>query len=135
MEPSELLDKTRYQRPSRALTPEKEAVLSAALARLADIVAKRGTPVKAFFDDAAKDPNSPKYFGHVTMPQLLQCLRAKLDLDVDEAEAQVCARVRPQGGRRDRGTAGRVGWGGDWDKKRCSLHRAGSQFFEQRRLD
>lgn len=88
-EPSELLDKTRYRRPSRQLTEEREAILQGALTRLADTVAKRGTPVKAFFDDAAADDHSAKLYGHVTMAQMRQCLSTKLDLPVTEAEAEV----------------------------------------------
>ena len=68
-EPSSLLDKTRYEKSSRELSPEQEAVLAQAIERMAGITARRGTPVKPFFDDAAADDHSAKLFGHVTVPQ------------------------------------------------------------------
>ena len=66
-EPSELLDKTRYRMSTRVC--DDEATYQAVITRLADIIAKRGTPVKPFFDDAYSNPNSAKMFGHVTVPQ------------------------------------------------------------------
>ncbi len=71
-EPIELLDKTRYDRSSRTLGDQDEALLQAVMQRLSDIVAKRGTPVKPFFDDAAADDHSAKLYGHVTIPQFRQ---------------------------------------------------------------
>ena len=65
------------------------AVVQAVLQRLTDIVAKRGTPVKPFFDDAAADDHSVKMYGHVTIPQFRQCLSTKLQLHITEAEAKV----------------------------------------------
>ncbi len=68
-EPSALLDKTRYEKSSRQLPEEQEAVFQGAIQRLKDIISKRGTPVKPFFDDAAADDHSAKLFGHVTIHQ------------------------------------------------------------------
>ena len=61
VEPSDLLDKTRFMKSSRQLSEEKEAILAGAIARLSDKCYKRGQPVKAFFDDAASDDHSAKY--------------------------------------------------------------------------
>mmetsp|Transcript_34539 Transcript_34539/g.87319 ORF Transcript_34539/g.87319 Transcript_34539/m.87319 type:complete len:240 (-) Transcript_34539:392-1111(-) len=91
-EPMELLDKTRYDRSSRLLPDHDEALLQAVIQRLTDIVAKRGTPVKPFFDDAAADDHSAKLYGHVTIPQFRQCLSTKLELQITEAEAKVIVR-------------------------------------------
>lgn len=85
-EPAELLDKTRYDRSSKVLPEHEEALLQAVMQRLTDIVAKRGTPVKPFFDDAAADDHSAKLYGHVTIPQFRQCLSTKLELQITEAE-------------------------------------------------
>mmetsp|Transcript_9410 Transcript_9410/g.20056 ORF Transcript_9410/g.20056 Transcript_9410/m.20056 type:complete len:228 (-) Transcript_9410:593-1276(-) len=87
-EPTDLLDKTRYVKASRVLSSEKEAIVSAAIQRLADIVARRGTPVKPFFDDAAANDHSAKLYGHVTVPQFRQCLSTKLELYITEDEAK-----------------------------------------------
>jgi hypothetical protein len=78
-EPSELLDRTRFDVSSRPLPgPQEEEVYQAAVTRLADIVSKRGTPVKPFFDDQAKLYNA-KLYGHVTIPQVrksgIQCTK------------------------------------------------------------
>lgn len=88
-EPIELLDKTRYDRSSKALPESEENLLQAVMQRLTDIVGKRGTPVKPFFDDAAADDHSAKLYGHVTIPQFRQCLSTKLELQITEAEAKV----------------------------------------------
>lgn len=87
-DPAELLDRTRYQCSSRVLD-EGEEVCDEILNRLKDIISKRGTPVKPFFDDAAASDNSAKLFGHVTLPQFRQCLSTKLDLEITEEEAQL----------------------------------------------
>lgn len=68
-EPVGLLDRTRYERSSRALSEEQEMLLATAIQRMAEITARRGTPVKPFFDDAAADDHSAKMVGHVTIPQ------------------------------------------------------------------
>eukprot|EP00798_Chlamydomonas_sp_ICE-L_P014568 gene14568-20611_t len=88
-EPSELLDKTRYEKSSKVLDDYKEDLVQAVLERLYVIVFKRGTPVKPFFDDAASDDNSAKLFGHVTHTQFKQCMSTKLDLIVSEKEVAV----------------------------------------------
>jgi hypothetical protein len=88
-EPSELLDKTRYEKSSKIIPEEQEAVFQAVIQRLKDIISKRGTPVKPFFDDAAHDDHSSKMFGHVTIPQFRQVLSTKLDLLVTEQEAKI----------------------------------------------
>jgi len=89
-EPAELLDRTRYQMSSKVLDdPNDEEIYLSAIGRLQDIVARRGTPVKPFFDDAAADNNSAKLFGHVTLSQFRQCLSTKLDLEVTEPEVTV----------------------------------------------
>lgn len=69
LEPSDLLDRTRYQFSSKMLEDAEEELCSSAIQRLKDIIARRGTPVKPFFDDAAQDDNSAKLFGHVTIHQ------------------------------------------------------------------
>lgn len=88
-EPMELLDKTRYDRSSKLLPEKDEELLEAVIQRLSDIVTKRGTPVKPFFDDAAADDHSAKLHGHVTIPQFRQCLNTKLQLQLTEPEAKV----------------------------------------------
>lgn len=87
-EPSELLDKTRYQKSSRVLSDAEEELVYNCIQRMSDITAKKGTPVKPFFDDAAADDHSAKLVGHVTIYQFRQCLNTKLDLKVTEEEAQ-----------------------------------------------
>ncbi|KAG2483950.1 hypothetical protein HYH03_017196 [Edaphochlamys debaryana] len=87
-EPADLLDRTRYLRSSRVLPrAADEAKCTEVITRLADIVSKRGQPVKAFFDDAASDDNSAKLFGHVTAPQFRQVLTTKLDWVVSDEES------------------------------------------------
>lgn len=68
-EPTELLDRTRYEKSSRVLQEDEEELYVSAIQRLKDVTARRGTPVKPFFDDAATDDNSAKLFGHVTLYQ------------------------------------------------------------------
>lgn len=79
----------RARRSSRELPEDEEAVLTSVVQRLEDIVNKRGTPVKPFFDDAASDDHSTKMYGHVTISQFRQCLSTKLLLHVTEQEAAV----------------------------------------------
>jgi hypothetical protein len=74
MEPSELVDPTRYQFSSKVLSDDDEELCVAALDRLKSIISRRGTPVKPFFDDAASDNNSSKLYGHVTLSQF-RCAR------------------------------------------------------------
>ncbi|MEW5298969.1 MAG: hypothetical protein WDW38_004881 [Sanguina aurantia] len=88
-EPVELLDKTRYFKASRVLAGVGENIAIDVIARLADIIARRGTPVKPFFDDAASNDHSAKMYGHVTVPQFRQCLGTKLDLLVTEKEVML----------------------------------------------
>jgi hypothetical protein len=83
-EPLELLDKTRYMKSSRVLDSDREEAIQAIIAKLSDVVAKRGTPVKPFFDDAANDDHSAKLFGHVTRIQFKQCMNTKLELPITE---------------------------------------------------
>lgn len=85
-EPSELLDKTRYEKSSRLLPDELEAAYSSIIQKLSDKCFKRGQPVKAFFDDAAMDDHSAKLFGHVTIPQFRQVMSTKLDWTVSDLE-------------------------------------------------
>lgn len=75
-EPMELLDKTRYFKASRVLAGVSENIAVDTIARLTDIVARRGTPVKPFFDDAASNDHSAKMYGHVTVPQVRNPIRA-----------------------------------------------------------
>uniref|UniRef100_A0A383W0A7 Uncharacterized protein n=2 Tax=Tetradesmus obliquus TaxID=3088 RepID=A0A383W0A7_TETOB len=86
-EPSELLDRNRYQRSSRDLGPEKEACLAELTARIADICGKRGIMIKPFFDDAAQDDHSTKLYGHVTHTQFKQCLSVKVNIRITPDEA------------------------------------------------
>ena len=88
-EPSDLLDKTRYMKSSKVLPSEQEESLEGVIQRLRDIVTRRGTPVKPFFDDAALNDHSAKLFGHVTITQFRQCLSTKLELFVSEVEARL----------------------------------------------
>lgn len=75
LEPSELLDQTRYQRCRKQLCPEKEARLAAVLGAMARTAAVRGVLVKPFFEDASRDPNSPRLINHV-MPQQFKQARS-----------------------------------------------------------
>ncbi|GFH32830.1 uncharacterized protein HaLaN_32117, partial [Haematococcus lacustris] len=81
-----------YDFCSKPLPEHEEALLQSVMMRLTDIVAKRGTPVKPFFDDAAADDHSAKLFGHVTIPQFRQCLSTKLQLETSEEEIRVIVR-------------------------------------------
>ncbi|PNW87645.1 hypothetical protein CHLRE_02g142126v5 [Chlamydomonas reinhardtii] len=91
-EPADLLDKTRYLKSSRVLQPpEREEAVQAVICRLSDVCYKRGQPVKAFFDDAARDDHSAKLFGHVTLPQFRQVLTTKLDWVVSDPEVSLLA--------------------------------------------
>lgn len=87
-EPSELLDRTRYYKPSRVLSEEAEAEYSRIVEKLKSIIKKRGTPVKPFFDDASRDAGSTKVVGHVSRSQFRQVM-GTMDLILTEAEAKV----------------------------------------------
>ncbi|CAG9463323.1 unnamed protein product [Pedinophyceae sp. YPF-701] len=82
-EPVELLDKTRYQKSSKELTPEQEALVEKSLEYVKSKCARRGVPVKPFFDDFARNKNSPCLVGHVTAKQFEQTLNVALGLDID----------------------------------------------------
>ncbi|KAF5836110.1 flagellar associated protein [Dunaliella salina] len=88
-EPWELLDRDRYYKSSRILSDEDEDILRMVIQRMEEIVNKRGTPVKPFFDDAAADDNSVKLYGHVTIAQFRQCISTKLDLHLTDHEAAI----------------------------------------------
>ncbi|KAI8475036.1 MAG: flagellar associated protein [Monoraphidium minutum] len=90
-EPSELLDRNRYQRSSRDIGPEKEAALAAVMARIGEACHKRGILLKPFFDDAAQDDHSAKLYGHVTAPQFKQVLNVKVGIRVSDVEAVLLA--------------------------------------------
>jgi len=71
-EPAGLLDRTRYQFASRDLGGAREQRVRAVLSHLRDKVLRRGMLVKPFFDDAARNKNSPCLVGHVTERQFAQ---------------------------------------------------------------
>ena len=71
-EPTELLDKTRYQFCRKQLSCEKEDELNRVLDVMASKAAKRGILVKPFFEDASRDPNSVRLINHVTPQQFKQ---------------------------------------------------------------
>lgn len=75
LEPGALLDKTRYQLTRKVLPPARETALQGVLARLAAVAARRGVLVKPLFEDAARDPNSPRAVNHVTPAQFRQARR------------------------------------------------------------
>eukprot|EP00879_Flechtneria_rotunda_P009058 GHRR01009483.1.p1 GENE.GHRR01009483.1~~GHRR01009483.1.p1 ORF type:complete len:230 (+),score=78.34 GHRR01009483.1:148-837(+) len=88
-EPSELLDRLRYQRSNRNLGPEKEAKLAELMSRISDTCSKRGILIKPFFDDAARGEHSAKLPGHVTCTQFKQCLSVKVNIHVSPDEAEL----------------------------------------------
>ncbi|KIY94280.1 hypothetical protein MNEG_13681 [Monoraphidium neglectum] len=98
-EPSELLDRNRYQRSSRRalaaclvdIGEAKEARLGEVMARISNTCDKRGILLKPFFDDAAADDHSAKLYGHVTAPQFKQVLNVKVGIRVSDSEAQLLA--------------------------------------------
>lgn len=71
-EPTELLDKTRYQFCRKQLCYKKEDELNRVLDGMASKAAKRGMLVKPFFEDASRDPNSVRMINHVTPQQFKQ---------------------------------------------------------------
>ena len=78
-EPSELLDKDRYQRSSRNLGDDVEAHIEILLQKIREKVRRRGMLVKPFFDDAARNKNSPCLVGHVTEKQFRQVVDVDLE--------------------------------------------------------
>jgi hypothetical protein len=60
------------------LAPDAEAQLARVLEKTAAVAAKRGVLVKPFFDDASKDPNSPRVVNHV-MPHQFKQVRRRFD--------------------------------------------------------
>lgn len=88
-EPSDLLDRERYQRSSRQLDDDKEAKLQLITERLAELCSKRGVMFKSFFDDCAKGEHSAKVYGHVTVPQFKQCLSVKACIRLSEEECAI----------------------------------------------
>lgn len=88
-EPSELLDRTRYQKASRVLSDEREEIYAQLIAAMQEKVEKRGVSVKPFFDDAANNPNSMKLYGHVTTFQFKQVLNTSLHWSVSDEEADI----------------------------------------------
>jgi hypothetical protein len=72
LEPTELLDKTRYQLCQHLLTDEKQARLQVVLAQIASTASKRGVLVKPFFDDPSRDCNSVRRINHITPQQFKQ---------------------------------------------------------------
>lgn len=71
-EPTELLDKTRYQFCRKQLSCEKEDELNRILDVMSSKAAKRGILVKPFFEDASRDANSVRLINHVTPQQFKQ---------------------------------------------------------------
>ena len=72
LEPSELLDKTRYQTCRRTLKKHQEDRIAVVIDSLAKTASKRGINVKFFFDDAARNANSVRLTNHVTVQQFKQ---------------------------------------------------------------
>lgn len=88
-EPSELLDRDRYQRSNKFLGDDKEGKLGRVLQRLSESCSKRGMMLKPFFDDAAADDNSTKLYGHVTVSQFKQCMNVKAGLILSDEESKL----------------------------------------------
>ncbi|DBA80843.1 hypothetical protein WJX77_010114 [Trebouxia sp. C0004] len=77
-EPSELLDKTRYDFSSKQLPEERETQLESIMNKLREECQIKGIMVKPFFDDAAHDKNSCHMVNHVTVSQFKQGLGVKM---------------------------------------------------------
>lgn len=88
-EPTELLDKTRYQFCRKQLSCEKEDELNRVLDVMSSKVAKRGILVKPFFEDASRDANSIRLINHVTPQQFKQVLNVKLGMNVESRDLEL----------------------------------------------
>ncbi|KAK9813681.1 hypothetical protein WJX73_003195 [Symbiochloris irregularis] len=88
-EPTELLDRHRYQRCAKTLDEAKEARLAELLARMSRQCRVEGIQVKPFFDDASNDKNSSHLVNHVTINQFKQGLSVNLGFNVSSKDTDL----------------------------------------------
>lgn len=77
-EPTELIDRNRFQRGSRWLGDKKEAKIAEVVARIQAMVKERGILVRDFFRDPEHNNNSPKHVNHCTAFQFKQVRPARI---------------------------------------------------------
>ncbi|GBG82427.1 hypothetical protein CBR_g34803 [Chara braunii] len=74
----------RFRIGERHLTQEKEHKLSFLIEKIRRMCKIKGVLAKPLFDDAAKNVNSTKRVGHVTMYQFRQALKTKMGISLSD---------------------------------------------------